>query len=60
MALNDIGYQGPSRLNGRTFAWIECMVPQNPAENVRSYDFAPSGFAFDSAFDSEKQTEKAS
>ncbi len=60
VALNDIGYQGPLSIEWEDIRMDRVHGAAESCRNVRSYDFAPSGFAFDSAFDSEKQTEKAS
>ena len=60
VALNDIGYQGPLSIEWEDVRMDRVHGAAESCRNVRGYDFAPSGFAFDSAFDSEKQTEKTS
>jgi sugar phosphate isomerase/epimerase len=55
VALNDISYQGPLSIEWEDARMDRVHGATESCRNVRSYDFAPSRMAFDSAFDREKQ-----
>ncbi len=51
VALNDIGYTGPLSIEWEDIRMDRVHGGTESCRNVRSYDFAPSGIAFDSAFE---------
>jgi sugar phosphate isomerase/epimerase len=54
VALNDIGYGGPLSIEWEDVRMDRIHGASESCRNVRSYDFAPSGVAFDAAFEREK------
>jgi len=54
VALNDIGYRGPLSIEWEDIRMDRIHGATESCRNVRSYDFAPSGVAFDAAFEREK------
>jgi sugar phosphate isomerase/epimerase len=54
VALNDIGYRGPLSIEWEDVRMDRVHGATESCRNVRSYDFAPSGVAFDAAFEREK------
>jgi len=54
VALNDIGYRGPLSIEWEDIRMDRVHGATESCRNVRSYDFAPSGVAFDAAFEREK------
>ena len=54
VALNDIGYRGPLSIEWEDIRMDRVHGAIESCRNVRSYDFAPSGIAFDSAFEKKK------
>jgi sugar phosphate isomerase/epimerase len=54
VALNDIGYQGPLSIEWEDIRMDRVHGATESCRNVRSYDFTPSGIAFDSAFEKTK------
>jgi sugar phosphate isomerase/epimerase len=54
VALNDIGYGGPLSIEWEDVRMDRVHGASESCRNVRSYDFAPSGVAFDAAFEREK------
>jgi sugar phosphate isomerase/epimerase len=55
VALNDISYTGPLSIEWEDVRMDRIHGATESCRNVRSYDFAPSGVAFDSAFERENQ-----
>jgi sugar phosphate isomerase/epimerase len=55
VALNDIGYQGPLSIEWEDIRMDRVHGATESCRNVKSYDFAPSRVAFDSAFERDKQ-----
>lgn len=53
VALNDIGYRGPLSIEWEDIRMDRVHGATESCRNVRSYDFAPSGVAFDAAFERE-------
>jgi sugar phosphate isomerase/epimerase len=51
VALNDIGYQGPLSIEWEDIRMDRVHGATESCRVVRSYDFTPSGIAFDSAFE---------
>jgi sugar phosphate isomerase/epimerase len=51
VALNDIGYRGPLSIEWEDIRMDRVHGGSESCRNVRSYDFAPSGVAFDAAFE---------
>jgi sugar phosphate isomerase/epimerase len=54
VALNDIGYHGPLSIEWEDIRMDRVHGATESCRNVRSYDFTPSGIAFDSAFEKKK------
>ena len=54
VALNDIGYGGPLSIEWEDIRMDRIHGATESCRNVRTYDFAPSGVAFDAAFEREK------
>jgi sugar phosphate isomerase/epimerase len=54
VALNDIGYRGPLSIEWEDVRMDRVHGATESCRNVRSYDFAPSGVAFDAAFERDK------
>jgi len=54
VALNDIGYRGPLSIEWEDIRMDRVHGGTESCRNVRSYDFAPSGVAFDAAFERDK------
>jgi sugar phosphate isomerase/epimerase len=55
VALNDIDYRGPLSVEWEDIRMDRVHGATESCRNVRTYDFAPSGQAFDAAFEKEKQ-----
>ena len=55
VALNDIGYTGPLSIEWEDSRMDRVHGATESCKNVRSYDFVPSGVAFDAAFERENQ-----
>ncbi|TVR48328.1 MAG: sugar phosphate isomerase/epimerase, partial [Puniceicoccaceae bacterium] len=55
VALNDIGYKGPLSVEWEDIRMDRVHGGSEAAAFVRQVDFAPSGVAFDSAFDKKNQ-----
>ena len=53
VALNDIGYQGPLSIEWEDSRMDREHGAREACENVRKFDFKPSGIAFDAAFEAE-------
>jgi sugar phosphate isomerase/epimerase len=53
VALNDIGYGGPLSIEWEDIRMDRVHGGTESCKNVKSYDFAPSGVAFDAAFERE-------
>ena len=53
VALNDIGYQGPLSIEWEDSRMDREHGAEEACENVRKFDFKPSGIAFDAAFEAE-------
>jgi sugar phosphate isomerase/epimerase len=53
VALNDIGYGGPLSIEWEDIRMDRVHGGTESCRNVKSYDFAPSGVAFDAAFERE-------
>jgi sugar phosphate isomerase/epimerase len=54
VALNDIGYRGPLSIEWEDIRMDRVHGATESCKNIKSYDFAPSGTAFDSAFERDK------
>jgi sugar phosphate isomerase/epimerase len=54
VALNHVGYQGPLSIEWEDIRMDRVHGATESCRNVRSYDFTPSGIAFDSAFEKKK------
>jgi sugar phosphate isomerase/epimerase len=54
VALNDVGYRGPLSIEWEDIRMDRVHGATESCRNVRSYDFTPSGIAFDSAFEKKK------
>jgi sugar phosphate isomerase/epimerase len=54
VALNDIGYNGPLSIEWEDVRMDRVHGATESCRNVKSYDFTPSGLAFDAAFEREK------
>jgi sugar phosphate isomerase/epimerase len=55
VALNDIDYRGPLSVEWEDIRMDRVHGATESCRTVRTYDFAPSGKAFDAAFEKEKQ-----
>jgi hypothetical protein len=54
VALNDVGYGGPFSIEWEDGRMDRIHGATESCRNVKSYDFAPSGSAFDAAFERKK------